>query len=80
MLTFMESPSAMKNKTARKGAMQVLAGLALRHEFMMAPVVAGLVDALHKHEHLPAVVAELAEASAHSHQDSRLAVALLREV
>eukprot|EP00959_Pyramimonas_sp_CCMP1952_P057757 1205559-Pyramimonas_sp.AAC.1 len=60
---------------------QVLASLALNYEETMMPsVVAGVVDALHKHEHLPALVAELAQAATLRHGDVRLAVALLREV
>ena len=43
-------------------------------------VTTALLHLLNKHEHLPGPVAELAEAAVKRHGDSRLAVALLREV
>jgi condensin complex subunit 1 len=51
-----------------------------RRHGQLVTVTTALLHLLNKHEHLPGPVAELAEAAVKRHGDSRLAVALLREV
>lgn len=58
----------MKNGAVKSSAASVLGGCATKFPHMATPVVTGLVDLINKHEHLPAVVADLAELAAARHE------------
>lgn len=67
----LESPTAVRSRTAKEASFRMMAALALRYQQL--DVAAGdLVDLLNKHEHLPAVLAELAAFAAQQYEDSRL--------
>jgi condensin complex subunit 1 len=77
---FLESPAAMKHKGVRASVHHALGAAAMRYPAMGVSVVAHLVDLLHRYEHAPGLVAELAAATAVRHDDAKLALLLLREV
>ena len=61
----------MKSKPAKEGAFRLLAALA--HRFQQLDVVTGaMVGLLNKLDHVPAVLAELAEFALTRHGDARL--------
>lgn len=65
------SPTALRSKVVREAAFRLLAAMALRYQQL--DVVAGaLVDLLSKHDHLPSVLAELAEFAAQQHGNGQL--------
>lgn len=67
----LESAVALKTKAVKEGSFKLLSALA--HRFQQQDVVTGaLVDLMNKHEHLPNVLAELAEFSYNRYTDASL--------
>ena len=67
----LELPAALKTKAVREGAFKLLSSLA--HRFQQLDTVTGaLIDLLNKHEHVPAVLAELSEFAFVKYGDARL--------
>lgn len=70
----------MKHKGVRASVHHALGAVAMRYPAVGVSVVAALVDLLHRYEHAPGLVADLAAATAERHDDAKLALLLLREV
>jgi condensin complex subunit 1 len=70
----------MKHKGVRASVHHALGAAAMRYPAVGVSVVAALVDLLHRYEHAPGLVADLAAATAERHDDAKLALLLLREV
>ncbi len=70
-LGVLKSSPALKMKAVREGAFKLLSALA--HKYQQLDVVCGaLIDLLNKQEHVPSVLAELAEYALVRYGDARL--------
>jgi hypothetical protein len=63
--------AAMKDKAVREAVFRILSVAALRYA-QLESISASLVNLLSKHEHLPPVLAQLAEFAAATNSDGRL--------
>lgn len=67
----LESQSAIRSKVVKEAAFQLTTALALRYQ-QLDVVAATAVDLLNKFEHLPTIMAELAEFAMQHTSDARL--------